>query len=185
MITTCSCCEGEFADSEIRTYNHDTISQLCPACYELVDSQSSSRSLEIQPMREKDLELVLAWRNNPRIYNNFAEQDEPIRWDNHVAWYEQRPADREDYIIRCNNRRVGVVSLDKNDFVSIYIGEQPLWGQGIASRALKWLIQRYSPSRPLYAEVHTENDRSEHLFKQCGFIQSDCKNEWAIYQYNS
>lgn len=184
MTTTCSCCKGEFADNEIKTYNRGTVLRLCPACYELVDPQSSPRSLETHPMREKDLELVLAWRNNPEIYENFVEQDGPIEWDDHVAWYKQRPADREDYIIRYKDRRVGVVSLDENDFVSIYIGEQPLWGQGIASRILEWLTQRHSPSRPLYAEIHAENTRSKRLFEQCGFAQSDRKNEWVIYQYD-
>jgi RimJ/RimL family protein N-acetyltransferase len=135
-------------------------------------------------MREKDLELVLAWRNNPVIYDNIPEQNGPIEWDDHNAWYKQRPADREDYIIRYRDRRVGVVSLDEDGFVSIYIGQQPLWNQDIASRILEWLIQRHPSPRPLYAEIHIENTRSKRLFEQCGFAQSDGENEWVTYQYD-
>lgn len=183
MTTACSYCKGEFPERRMETKNRGTGPRLCPACYELAYSESS-HSMEVHPLREKDLELVLAWRNNPEIYKNFVEQDGPIEWDNHIAWYKQRPASREDFIIRYENRRVGVVSLDEDDFVSIYIGEQPLWGQGIASRMLEWLIQRHFPSRPLYAEIHIENARSKHLFERWGFTQSDRKDEWVIYQYD-
>lgn len=183
MTSTCSCCKGEFADSEITKYNRGTVLRLCSACYDLVDPQSSPRSLEVQPMNEDDLELVLGWRNNPKVYENLPNQNSVISWENHTEWYENRSSDRKDYVIRYQDRRIGVVSLDEDDFVSIYIGEYTLWGQGIGSRILEWLTQRHYPDRSVQAEVHTENSRLKQFFEQCGFSQSARDGEWIVYKY--
>jgi hypothetical protein len=78
-------------------------------------------------MNENDLELVLRWRNNPKIYKNLPSQSSVISWEENTEWYENRPSNREDYVIRYQDRRIGVVSLDGDDFVSIYIGEYTLW----------------------------------------------------------
>lgn len=183
-MAMCSYCNGEFAKTKLTTLDRRTVLRLCPACHNLSDPQSSPSSLMVRPMEQDDLELVLAWRNNPEIYEHFFEQDGVITWDNHVKWYKNRPADREDYIIRYQDRRVGVVSLDESGFVSIYIGEIPLWGQGIASRMLNWVTQRHYPDRSLQAEIHEKNNRSKRLFEKCDFVQSDRDGDWVIYQYN-
>lgn len=182
-MAKCSYCNGKFAKTKLTTLDRGTILQLCPACHNLSDPQKSPSSLLVRPMEEDDLELVLAWRNNPEIYEHFVEQEGIIAWDDHVKWYESRPADRRDYIIRYQDRRVGVVSLDESDFVSIYIGEIPLWGEGIASRMLNWLTKRHHPDRSLQAEIHMNNKRSQELFEKCGFVQSDRDGDWIIYKY--
>jgi len=183
MTSTCSCCKGEFADSEITKYNRGTVLRLCAACYDLVDPQSSPRSLEVQPMNEDNLELVLGWRNNPKIYENLPNQNSIIPWENLTEWYGSRHSDKKDYVIRYQDRRRAAVSVDEDNFVTIYIGEYKLWGQGIGSRILDWLTQRHYSDRSVQAEVHTKNSRLKQFVEQCGFSQSVCDGEWIAYQY--
>lgn len=180
-MTACDLCEGDVAPEALERSNGDPQSQLCTACRDL--TESGSETLEVRPMGDSDLELVLAWRNDPDIYSQFESQSGEISWNDHVSWYRNRPEEREDYLIRYEGRRVGVISVDESSFVSVYVGEKPLWGEGIASRSLKWLVQRYQGVRKLQAKINVDNSRSRNLFTGCGFVQSDRDNEWLTFTH--
>ena len=136
--------------------------------------------VELRPLRVDDLELVLAWRSNPQIYENFKEQESELSWEEHLRWFATRPDNRFDFIIEYRGRRVGCVSVSADDLVSIYIGEVSLWGNGVAKSALKALNDRLD--RRLIAEVHQDNIASQRLFEDCGFNKiSD--GEWIQYEY--
>lgn len=185
MGTTCSYCRGEFPDDRLTNLDRGTIISLCPACLSLAETTEQPRPLAVRQVLREDLELVLAWRNNPRIYEHFQNQDSPLTWDDHVSWFESRPSERDDYVIRYEDRPVGVVSINSQDFVSIYIGEPSLWGSGIGTRMLTWIIDRYHPTRHPKAEIHIENNRSQQLFARCGFEQIDQDGSWQIYEYTN
>jgi hypothetical protein len=51
-------------------------------------------SVSLKPVTLDDLELLLAWRSNPRIYEHFRGQDGSLKWEAHVAWFANRDADR-------------------------------------------------------------------------------------------
>jgi len=135
-------------------------------------------------MGEENLELVLAWRSNPNIYRHFRGQDAPLDWESHLSWYESRDADRHDFIIHYEGRRVGVVSITATDEISIYVGDFSARGDGVATAALGWICDRFENRLPLIAKIHDENDPSKRLFEGCGFQQRGRDGEWREYSYD-
>jgi len=182
MSSSCAFCAGAFPRDDLLSLDGAS-SPVCPACHELADPPTDAAGVTVKPMRRTDLELVLAWRNNPVIYEHFVEQDGPIRWADHVDWFEGRSPDRRDYVASYDGRRIGVVGVDASDFVSIYIGEPTLWGEGLATRLLDWLTTRFHATRDLRAEIHAENERSQRLFERCGFERTDHEGDWHVYAY--
>jgi len=140
-------------------------------------------SIQVTPITEEDLELVLAWRSNPKIYRHFRKQDRPLEWENHIAWYESRETDRHDFIIHYEGRRVGVVSIAADENISIYVGDFSAHGQGVATAALRWLCERFKQRSPLIAEIHKKNVPSKGMFEGCGFQQCERDGEWIKYSY--
>lgn len=136
--------------------------------------------VDIRPLRIDDLELVLAWRSNPQIYENFKQQESELSWEEHLQWFATRADERLDFIIEYRGRRVGCVSVSADNLVSIYIGEISLWGNGVAKSALKTLLGRLD--RSLVAEVHQDNIASQRLFEDCGFNKIS-GGEWFQYEY--
>jgi RimJ/RimL family protein N-acetyltransferase len=146
---------------------------------------SGDVTIRVSPLDDDDLELVLAWRSNPDIYRYFRDQDSPLVWSEHVRWYESRPTDRHDFVVHYDGRRVGVVTIDTNDAVGIYLGDFSARGHGVATAALGWLCDRFHDREPLLAEIHRENESSLRLFERCGFRQRGRDEEWFKYAYES
>lgn len=182
MPRSCAFCDGEFPSGDLRSLDSTV---LCSACHELASPSNGANGLAVRPIQRDDLELVLAWRNNPTIYEHFVEQDGPLRWEDHVRWFESRPPARRDYVTRYDGRRIGVVGVDESGFVTVYIGEPALWGEGIGTKLLNWLTARHDPERDLHAEIHVDNDRSRRLFERCGFEHVNRDTDWDTYQYVS
>jgi len=162
------------------TTDNNSNENLCSSCRSLV---KSTDDFYIAPMKTKDLELVLAWRSNPKIYKNSREQSEPLDWETHVSWYESRDPDRHDFIIHYEDRRVGVVSISETDEVSIYLGDFSAHGEGVAPTALSWICDRFKHREPLIAQIHENNTHSVRLFESYGFQQRERDGEWKEYCY--
>ena len=139
--------------------------------------------------QDKDMELILAWRNNELIYRWFFEQTCPIPWENHYTWWHKRK-NRLDWMIVVDDeqsvRKAGSVNVSGlhtlSPSVGIFIGETALWGQGIAKKALllalDWLKkQEYNQAT---ATILKENARSIRLFESVGFarIGEAREGEW-------
>lgn len=180
MMNTCDDCGQTSATRCID--NNDEARELCEPCIGLA---RDDRPLRVSPLKPDDLELVLAWRSNPEVYHHFRQQEGPLDWNKHVAWYESRDSDRYDFVVYYEGRRVGVVSIDHNDEVGIYLGDFSAHGHGVATAAMEWLCDRFKDHWPLFAEVHKENDASRLLFERCGFQQKGRDDEWLQYVYDS
>jgi len=140
-----------------------------------------SDNVELRPARLGDLELMLAWRSDPEIYEHFREQEEPLEWKSHVNWFVNRSTNRHDMIIEYRGRRVGVVNLDEDDYVGVYVGEKDLWGKGIGTEAVEILCESFGRDR-FYAEIHSENTGSQRLFENCGFEEVSESDSWLKYR---
>lgn len=138
--------------------------------------------VSLRPVEVSDLEILLAWRSNPRIYRHFREQDGPLSWEEHLDWFASRPSGRRDYVIEYAGRRVGSISLTEDGEVGIYVGELELWGSGVATVALERAIERVDDER-LMADIHHENDASRRLFERCGFELAETEGDWERYTY--
>lgn len=155
---------------------------MCEPCTTLSERKNP---ICVSSMESDDLELVLAWRSNPKIYRHFRRQESPLNWEEHLSWYESLDNNRHDFIIDYKNRRVGVVSITASDRISIYIGDFSAHGQGVATAALNWLCERFKHRSPLIAEIHEENNTSKRLFEKCGFQPFRHDGEWIEYSYES
>ncbi|NUC70869.1 GNAT family N-acetyltransferase [Haloterrigena sp. SYSU A558-1] len=134
--------------------------------------------IEFRPATEDDLELMMAWRSHPDLYENFYIQDKELDWETHIEWWEGRTNRRDWIIVLQENDRwrdVGNVSLSDLDTdcpeVGIYIGEVSSWGKGVATKAvefaLSWLrTQDYSET---HARILKHNDASQRVFEKIGF----------------
>jgi RimJ/RimL family protein N-acetyltransferase len=151
----------------------------CEPCQQL-----RKQNIAVSLMTDDDLELVLAWRSNPEVYQHFREQNKPLSWEDHVEWFKSRNSDRLDFVIEFDGRRVGVISLNADDEVSIYLGDISARGNGVATAAVEWISERFFERTPIYAEVHEDNKRSKHLFKRCGFKHLKRDGDWLQYVYN-
>jgi RimJ/RimL family protein N-acetyltransferase len=140
-----------------------------------------SDKIELRPARLEDLELMLAWRSDPEIYKHFREQESPLEWENHVNWFVNRPPERHDLIIRYGGRRVGVVNMNEENYVGVYIGEKSLWGEGIGTTAVDELCRRFD-REAFYAEINVNNEESQKLFEKCGFEKVSESNGWLKYE---
>lgn len=175
-MSTCANCQLPTETENIKS------NRLCRPCRDL---DKKKDSIYVTPIERDDLELILAWRSNPKIFEHFRSQDEPLDWIDHVSWFESRVANRYDFMIHYNDRRVGVINIDQNDMVGIYLGDFSAHGQGIATESLCWLCNRFEERVPLFAEIHEDNTASKNLFRRCGFQKTNKNKEWIEYVYNS
>lgn len=133
---------------------------------------------EFRPVTTDDLELLLAWRSHPELYNHFSRQDDPLTWKDHFEWWQSRE-NRRDWIIVINSderwRDVGSVYATELDTetpeVGVYVGEITSWGNGIATDGLNFIIDwlgehNYSKAR---AKIADANEPSQNLFQKVGF----------------
>lgn len=175
-MTECNACELSIKIPY--NSNSEKRQKLCKPCTKLVETE---QPVFVSPLEYSDLELVLAWRSNPKIYRHFRQQDGPLSWEKHVTWFESRDSNRYDFVVHYDGRRVGVISLSSDNEVSIYLGDYSAHGQGIATTALNWLCERFQGRSPLTAEIYEENEASKRLFRRCGFQQKGVNGEWLQY----
>jgi RimJ/RimL family protein N-acetyltransferase len=79
---------------------------------------------------------------------------------------------------------VGYIScfpMDSQDHVGYWI-ERAYWGMGIASRALRLLLQEVT-KRPLVATAATSNGASLRVLQKCGFIIEQVRLSPASERY--
>jgi RimJ/RimL family protein N-acetyltransferase len=125
-----------------------------------------------------DLELLMAWRSNPLVYQHFTIQNQPLAWEEHLRWWRGRKH-RKDWIVLLKDggrvRAVGSANASRLDEpvpeVGLYIGESTLWGKGVGRGALTRvliLLARDGYSR-CWAGIQASNDRSRRLFERLGF----------------
>lgn len=181
MTGACGLCGLSGAYSTVRIQGAPIV--CCTCCARLANEHDPT--VWIRPLSSADLELVLAWRSNPLVYRHFRGQDGPLNWEDHVSWFQSRPIKRHDFVIKYGDRRVGLVSLDADDHVSIYLGDVSVRGEGVASAALRWLCSRFGDARPLRAEIHESNEDSIALFERCGFEAVGREGGWLEYKFLS
>ena len=122
-----------------------------------------------------DLELMMAWRSNPLVYEGFVQQCKPLTWEEHSNWFESRNRDWRTFIIEYMNRKIGVVTIGQLDHwspeIGYYIGEISLWGQGLGRKAVELALDYLKENGYNYCHttVIKKNTRSLNLLKGLGF----------------
>ena len=143
----------------------------------------------LREVTDNDMELILAWRSSPLVYQSLYSQRGPLTWEEHYKWWKSR-YNWKRWIIQVNDnettRDVGCVNFGQLDSwkpqVGIFIGEVTLWGKGIAKEALtlalEWL--REQSYIRIWTTILKDNFRSIKLFEGLGFkkIGEGRPGEW-------
>lgn len=134
--------------------------------------------VSLREVEEADLELLMAWRSNPLIYQHFTLQTGPLTWEEHLGWWLNRKH-RKDWIVLLQGeegvRRVGSVNASRLDEpmpeVGLYIGESTLWGKGVGRSALRQVLSKLAKDgySRCWAGIQAANTRSQNLFESVGF----------------
>ncbi|MBD3350509.1 MAG: GNAT family N-acetyltransferase [Candidatus Lokiarchaeota archaeon] len=149
-------------------------------------------SIELQKLKEEDLELLMSWRSNSEVYRCFYQQDAPLKWNEHYTWWTHR-TNREDFIIIYNGefrkRKIGTVNITHLDTdypeIGILIGEISFWGKGAGKNTLKLALEfiKNKAYKGAQALILDKNQRSQELFKNMGFIrQGKSRNGESKYR---
>ena len=132
---------------------------------------------------EQDLELMMAWRSSPFVYEGFYTQKAPLTWEEHWKWFHNRGNWWKIFIIQYDDkvtrvRDVGVVTVGQLEHWSpepgYYLGEVSLWGKGIGREAVLLALQYIKNYGREYARttILDTNSRSIKLAKSLGFKYS-------------
>lgn len=136
---------------------------------------------------EDDLELMMAWRSNPLVFDGFYQQKKPLEWNEHVAWFKSRNQDWRTFIIEHDGRDVGVVTIGQLDHwspeIGYYVGEVSLWGQGVGRDAVREALEYLKSQGKDYCHttVLTRNQRSLRLLTSLGFEEYGKAREGEVW----
>jgi len=110
--------------------------------------------LLLRDATEYDLPLLLAWRNNPLIWEGTYTQRKPLCFEDHKIWWESRNVDHRSFMVLfvkgTSVRPVGVLHISPLDYwspeIGIIIGEVSLWNKEVGTDAFRlgceWLKEQ-------------------------------------------
>ena len=138
------------------------------------------KDYNLRPVEDKDLEIVLEWRNSEHIRANMYS-DHIINADEHQAWYNRIKQDRESSfnIFEYQQRPLGIVqfnNIDKknnNSFWGFYLGEQNLpkgTGLVLGYFGLTFGFEKLE-LRKIIGESFVFNTVSVNFHKKLGFVE--------------
>lgn len=149
----------------------------------------------LRPLEEGDLPSVARWRNDPRIRTAFFNKM-VVSVSGQKRWYEHVVADRtKQYFVselRDGTKPIGLISLVDIDFMNrkaelgtTIVGEQNMWGKGIASEMIGLLLhyafQDLSLNK-IYAYAIDENVGSIRAKEKSGFKVEGLLREHHVYE---
>lgn len=140
----------------------------------------SKSAFSLREMRSSDLDLVLSWRNSPRIRNS-SYNDQLIQREDHLAWFSklQESSDRVCLIFEIDHTPAGVIQFFDISRVEhkckwgFYLGREDLpvgTGSKMGQLALDYAFNTLGVDCVL-GEALSNNDRSIQFHKKLGFVQ--------------
>jgi len=138
----------------------------------------------LRDLEERDLPLLLAWRQDREVMRYLPSAPPSMSWEQQWSWWLNR-TERIDRMVevewwrvgaqvyearRTATRPVGVVHFNlPTGEIGILMGERSLWGQGLGKQALRMFLEELRASPRIWAVVHPENAASLALFRALGF----------------
>jgi len=132
-------------------------------------------TVDLRLATDEDTQLMFEWRNNPEVYKGFYTQKAPLTKEEHQKWWKSRNKDWRTFIITCQERPIGVVTIGQLDHwspeIGYYIGDTSMWGKGLGTQvvwqAIRWLSQ-YG-KKYCHTTVLKNNFRSLSILYKLGF----------------
>lgn len=129
----------------------------------------------LRKVTNDDIRLLFDWSNDNDVRAN-AINSNPITWDEHVIWFDERLNNTSTYIYILTNLKhdVGVVRFDKklDNFIISYSIDKNYRGQGLGLFILQEGLKKISEifNNPcIVAYVKEDNIASNKLFVKIGF----------------
>lgn len=132
--------------------------------------------ITLRSVKFADLPLLLAWRSDKEITQYMpVARDERLTWKEHYRYWNT--VGHRDWMIIIKERPVGIVHiLPATGEVGIIIGEKTLWGKGIATEALRLMLELVAKNqlthKLIWAAIHPENIASQKTFTKAGFVNT-------------
>jgi UDP-4-amino-4,6-dideoxy-N-acetyl-beta-L-altrosamine N-acetyltransferase len=149
----------------------------------------SYKDYQLRPIEEKDLKIVLEWRNSDRIRANMFT-DSIITIDQHLTWYEKIKLSNSTVclVFTYKGQPSGLVSFTDIDFDNntcswgFYLGkEDPPPGSGsiMGFLGLKFAFEKLD-IHSVHGEVFAFNIPSIKFHKKLGFVEESRLLEHAL-----
>lgn len=127
--------------------------------------------LHCRPATFNDASILFSWANDADVRAN-SLSPEPIAWDAHVKWLEEKLASKDTvmFVFILGNTPIGQVRLENIEpyWVIGYSVDKKYRGRGFGGQFLNYLIKE-TKFRPLYGAVKTDNLGSLRAFEKAGF----------------
>ncbi len=134
--------------------------------------------LSIRKIQEEDRDILLVWRNNPKVYQ-YALNPKQVMKEDHNLWFTKILTNPKCHFylgLLNGNEKVGTVryeELEKSEEVEVSISISPeFWGKGVGSilmaLAEEELLLKTNVKR-IFATVLCANSASLKMFIKSGF----------------
>lgn len=137
-----------------------------------------SENLIMRNIEEKDLDLLMKWRNMPEV-SNFLCNDFIYTFDIQRKWFNKIKDDEKNiYLIAESSRRFGEARINNLDAknkkceIGAHIGEQDFKGKGLGKEIFKALTDycfNELGMNKVYLRVFKFNEIAINLYKKLGF----------------
>lgn len=133
--------------------------------------------LSIRKVTQEDSELILTWRNDPRVYR-FALNSNPVQEKDHETWFKAKLESKKSFWYMglydgtpCGTVRYDATESEEEVEISISVAPE-FWGKGLATQMMalgeKELVKSTKVLK-ITATVLTENKKSMDLFERSGY----------------
>jgi UDP-4-amino-4,6-dideoxy-N-acetyl-beta-L-altrosamine N-acetyltransferase len=146
--------------------------------------------VELRPLRSKDSDRLLRWRNSPEVAA-YMYTDHEISPDEHARWFAGIEGDpkRAYWIIEMDGEPVGLANLYDIDPThgrcawAYYLAEPQVRGRGVGSFVEYAMIEKVFGEfglHKLWCEVLASNEAVWKLHEGFGFRQEACLRDHVV-----
>ena len=143
--------------------------------------------MNLRQATKEDSKLLFEWANNPQVRAN-AINTEPVEWEGHCKWFENKLQSSSKILILEDSTPVGQIRLDvvDNHYLIDYSVQSNQRGKGYGKILLEMVIKSHR-DYTLKGEVREDNIGSKKAFERSGFTKTGTReikgNSYIVYEY--
>lgn len=146
---------------------------------EYIRQVANLNSYTLRKANIHDAEILFQWIKEMATLNP-SLNTEPILWENHIRWFQQKLNSDRDVILTMEKKGkpAGQIRFEKKEEHTLisFILDKNEWGKGLGYHLLKTGTQHYlfnyENNQPLIGYVKADNAPSLKLFRKCNFEET-------------